>query len=38
LKYIIDADLTDEILSTKYLPEDKIIAQVMYDAIMNLPE
>ena len=38
LKYIMDADLNDEILSTKYTESDKIIAGVMYDAIMNLPE
>lgn len=34
----MDADLDDEILKTKYTADDKIVAQVMYDAIKNLPE
>ena len=38
LKYIMDADLTDQILCKKYTQSDKVIATVMYDAIRNLPE
>lgn len=38
LKYIIKADLKDEILSTKYNEEDKQIAKIVYNAIINFPE
>jgi flagellar biosynthesis/type III secretory pathway protein FliH len=37
LKYIIEADLNDEILSQKYQRQDKEIAQIIYDAIINVP-
>ena len=38
LKFIMDVDLTDEVLSTKYTQEDKVIARILHDAISNLPE
>ena len=37
LKYIITADLSNEIIKTKYTKEDTEIAQVLHDAITNLP-
>ena len=37
LKFIIECDLSDEILSKKYLPQDKEIAQLLYDGILNFP-
>ena len=38
LKYIMNADLNDEILSQKYTEQDKETAGVVYDAINNLPD
>lgn len=37
LQYIIDCDITDEIISQKYDIKDQEIAQVLHDAIENLP-
>lgn len=38
LIYIINADLNDEIMALKFTNEDKIIAKIVYDGIMNFPE
>jgi hypothetical protein len=38
LMYIINADLNDEIMALKFTNEDKIIAKIVYDGIMNFPE
>lgn len=37
LKFIIEANLDDEVLGQKYQQQDKEIASIMYDAIINCP-
>lgn len=38
LNFIMQVDLADPVLSTKYTQEDKLIARILHDAISNLPE